>query len=358
MKKRMIDIRVMAEIAIFAALGFVLDLVQGAYSNALFANGGSIGIAMIVVFLISYRRGLVVGLITGLIMGFLQLTVGFYVVSDQWWKNLLQVGFDYIFAYAFCALAGAFRPLYMNADTKNKKGLWLAVGALVGGIGKYFSHFMSGVLFWPQNPTDTAWPRITYSLGYNGGYMIPSIIICTIVFTIIVLSQPQLVLDNTEIKEPEKMKHPLAKLISLISCGVLGFAQFIVFLILEIKETSYSADDYEFAEAHLGRAATYMICIIIGVALICVAIYYLVGYLKNHSQSLKAFYFGGYALGIGSIMGSLTYIFTFSYKVFSKGKNPLEKGYDNIAYYGIWLVFGLIVTFTTQICNYKFKEEI
>ena len=64
MKKRMIDIRVMAEIAIFAALGFVLDLVQGAYSNALFGNGGSIGIAMIVVFLISYRRGLGVGLIT------------------------------------------------------------------------------------------------------------------------------------------------------------------------------------------------------------------------------------------------------------------------------------------------------
>ena len=54
-------IAVLAEIAIFAAIGYVLDVLAGAYSN-FFPNGGSIGIALLCVVIVTYRRGMIPGL--------------------------------------------------------------------------------------------------------------------------------------------------------------------------------------------------------------------------------------------------------------------------------------------------------
>ena len=59
----------LCEIGIFAALGFVFDELQGILFKSVFPSGGSIGIAMIAVLIIAYRRGLWPALLTGLIMG-------------------------------------------------------------------------------------------------------------------------------------------------------------------------------------------------------------------------------------------------------------------------------------------------
>ncbi|MGM9971089.1 MAG: energy-coupled thiamine transporter ThiT [Anaeroplasmataceae bacterium] len=201
-KKKMLDVKTLAEIAIFAAIGYVLDLIAGACSSFLpFINGGSVGIAMVAVLVIAIRRGTIPGLITGLIIGLLDLMDGFYAISDAWWKILLQVGLDYVFAYTLVGLAGLFRGLIARAKTKSIRGIFVALAAVCGGALKFMSHFLSGILFWPENPTDKVAARITYSIVYNGGYMLPSIILSGLVIVAIVTMQPQLFLLEDSLDE-------------------------------------------------------------------------------------------------------------------------------------------------------------
>jgi thiamine transporter len=98
----------MAEIAIFSALGYVLDTVASLYSKPLFLNGGSIGIAMACIFFIAFRRGLLPGLATGLIIGLASTGVnGVYVapIADTWMEGRsLQIALDYWLAYPLCRI--------------------------------------------------------------------------------------------------------------------------------------------------------------------------------------------------------------------------------------------------------------
>ena len=66
MNKSSVMIRTIVEVALFAALGFVFDELQGAVAKAIFPTGGSIGFAIIAVVIISFRRGPIAGFATGL----------------------------------------------------------------------------------------------------------------------------------------------------------------------------------------------------------------------------------------------------------------------------------------------------
>ena len=59
------ELRFIAEIGIFTALGLVLDYAAGWYSNFIFPSGGSISIAMVPIFIIAFRWGLKGGLTVG-----------------------------------------------------------------------------------------------------------------------------------------------------------------------------------------------------------------------------------------------------------------------------------------------------
>ncbi len=172
MKKRN-EIVIMAEIAIFAAIGFVLDFFAGLYSG-FFPFGGSISFALLAVVIISFRRGCVAGVCSGLIIGLLDLTDGFYTVADTWYNSILQIGMDYIFTYMLVGLVGLAKPLIKKLNPV----LVITVSTVVGGLLKYLSHFLSGVLYWPEFPGQPFLDRVGYSLAYNGGYMIPTIILC------------------------------------------------------------------------------------------------------------------------------------------------------------------------------------
>ncbi len=186
-------LRTMTEVAIFAALGFVLDMLAGAIWGPVFINGGSIGIALVCVFIISYRRGFVAGLATGLIMGLLDIADGFYSIAATPWRAFLQVALDYWLAYPLAALAGLFAPLFKKADTTNKKLLWLSVGCFVGGMAKFVSHYLSGVLFW-NDPSGFAWPQYTspelYSFVYNIAYCLPCIVLSLGILVIALYKAP------------------------------------------------------------------------------------------------------------------------------------------------------------------------
>lgn len=164
----------MTEIAVFASIGFVLDILANLYSG-FFVNGGSISFAILAVIILSFRRGPIAGVCCGLIIGLLDLTDGFYTVADTWYNSLFQISLDYIFTYMLVGLVGLAKPLI-----KKNLVVGVSVATLIGGFIKYLCHFLSGVLFWPQFENQPYNERIVYSLVYNGSYMIPTIVVCVV----------------------------------------------------------------------------------------------------------------------------------------------------------------------------------
>ncbi len=187
-----LKINVLTEVAIFAAIGWVLDFVQGSIDLPFLPNGGSIGLAMMAVFIIAYRRGLLPALLCGLIMGLLDMLDGFYAISDAWYKAFLQVGLDYTIGYAMCSLAAIFAKS-IKKEEGNKAMLFIVLGCLVGMLGKFMCHFLSGVLFWPN---DQWGGPFFYSLIYNSIYMVPSFILCSITMCIIYIKNKKVIVGE------------------------------------------------------------------------------------------------------------------------------------------------------------------
>ena len=169
----------MTEIAVFASIGFVLDVLASFYSG-FFVNGGSISFALLAVVILSFRRGAGAGVCCGLVIGLLDLTDGFYTIADTWYNGFFQISLDYILTYMLVGLVGLIKPLI-----KNNFVLVISLATLVGGLLKYLCHFISGVLFWPEFPNQPIGERVIFSLVYNGSYMIPTIIVCVVVSVLI-----------------------------------------------------------------------------------------------------------------------------------------------------------------------------
>ena len=173
--KRKTKIITLAEIAIFAAIGFVLDLLASLYSG-FFPFGGSVSFALVTVVIISFRRGVIPGVFCGLLIGLLDLTDGFYTIADTWYNSIFQIGMDYIFTYMLVGIVGLFKPLFKRFN----KVVIITLSTVFAGLLKYFMHFLSGILYWPEYENQPFVERVVYSLAYNGGYMIPTIIVCAI----------------------------------------------------------------------------------------------------------------------------------------------------------------------------------
>lgn len=208
MKTNKFSTRVLAEVAIFAALAFALDVLQGGIFKAVFVNGGSIGFAMVPIFVISYRRGLLPGILCGFILSIVQMLGGVYIIQGktldgafmQAMGPFIQVLLDYVLAYTVVGITGAFAKAYHKSD---KKMTWIIVGCLVGGLLKYTCHVLAGLWFWPGEIWGVG--GSLYSFLYNGLYCIPNIIICTIVMVIIARAYPQFLNEDKkmEVKNEE-----------------------------------------------------------------------------------------------------------------------------------------------------------
>lgn len=199
MKEKKFSTKVLAEVAIFAAIAFVLDILQGGICNGIWVSGGSVGLAMIPVLVISFRRGFLPGLLCGLIVGLLQLACGPYIIADTWYNMFFQTMLDYILAYPCVALAGLFYTPFQNAKSRKNRNIWLIVGIFVGGIAKFLSHFLAGVLFWSNmggsflGIEDSS---ALYSFVYNGSYVFPCTIIAIIVLVLIDMKAPTILSIN------------------------------------------------------------------------------------------------------------------------------------------------------------------
>jgi len=166
--------------AICMALSSVLSLIK-LFS---FPQGGSITPAsMLPMILFAYLYGAGPGLTLGFIYGVLQYILGPYFVSVP------QVILDYPVAFGVIGLAGCFNKM------KDER-VGLAVGTVVGSLGRLIAAVASGVIFFADYAPAGMNPMV-YSLGYNATYLVPECIICVI---IAVLVGPRLMKELRKVK--------------------------------------------------------------------------------------------------------------------------------------------------------------
>ena len=179
-KKRLL---MMVEVAIFAAIGLVLDQ----FSFKLWAQGGSISFVMVPIMLMAIRWGLTAGLATGFIVGVMQMMFGAFIV--HW----LQAILDYGLAFTIVGLAAIVRQPLLKATeafNKTKMTFYIVIGAVVGGVLRFICHLLAGVIFFKEYAgDDNVW---IYSIIYNGSFMLPATILTAIVAVLLFTSAPRL----------------------------------------------------------------------------------------------------------------------------------------------------------------------
>ena len=152
MSKTYSKTRTLVECALMIALGTVLANIK-IYE---LPNGGSITLfSMLPFIMISFRHGVKWGLFTGFVNSLLQMLLA-------------------------CVIAKPFQNRLVG----------VAVGTAVVCFIRFMCSFLSGVLIW-GNLSDGL-PAWTYSLTYNGSYMLPETILTTVAAVLIYKAAPQL----------------------------------------------------------------------------------------------------------------------------------------------------------------------
>ena len=134
-------------------------------------NGGSVTLfSMLCICLVGYWYGLKTGLTAAVAYGILQVITGPYVVHPA------QVLLDYPLAFGALGLSG----LFSNA----KNGL--VKGYIVGVLGRYVMHMISGLIFYTAYTGDFAGnaAAIWASTLYNMSYIFPEAILTLILLAI------------------------------------------------------------------------------------------------------------------------------------------------------------------------------
>lgn len=200
------QIRFMVDVAIFSGLGLVLDLVAEIYSATLFPNGGSIGFAMVCIFIMAFKYNLKGGLLSGFLIGIIQTLISCKTVGFNALTVFVQIAMDYWLAYTVVGLAGIFSKSMLNSETLKGKNKFLILGVSLGVLARLIVASFAGIIFWseyfPKEFLDKGLLGIIiYSFGYNVLYLIPSGILCAIVLIAVNHKFPKIFI----IDEYEKM---------------------------------------------------------------------------------------------------------------------------------------------------------
>ncbi|HEY3248663.1 MAG TPA: energy-coupled thiamine transporter ThiT [bacterium] len=149
------------------AVALALSGVLHAFKVYQMPQGGSITLgSMVPIFYIALRWGGGWGILTGV------LASGIIYLTEPVFVHPLQVILDYPIAFGVLGVAGFFRtqPVF---------------GIIVGGVGRFAAHFLSGVVYFASYAPKGVSP-VAYSAAYNASYMVPELLF-SIILTIIVL---------------------------------------------------------------------------------------------------------------------------------------------------------------------------
>lgn len=146
-------IQMLVEIAIMVAFAYVLSL----FRVGRLPQGGSISLQMLPIFVIALKWGGIPGVIAGLLFS------GIKLITDPFIVHPLQAILDYPLAFAAIGVAGFLKgkPL---------------VAILVGGMSRFFLHFLAGIVFFGSYAPEGQSVFI-YSIVYNMTYMGPEILV-------------------------------------------------------------------------------------------------------------------------------------------------------------------------------------
>jgi thiamine transporter len=195
----------LTESAMLLAVAIVLELVSKMFIPEMPFGGQITLVSMLPVVLISYRHGVKWGLVAGVGYAMLEMAIGAKTVAAAFQPGYFGDGImllnafimcvlDYLVAFTCLGLGGCFRNRIDN------KGAALMCGSLVALGARYVAHIASGyILFsgwaewfftqdgfpaWGANLVASMGPQmlgLTYSIVYNGMYMLPEILITAVV---------------------------------------------------------------------------------------------------------------------------------------------------------------------------------
>ncbi|HFR3806322.1 TPA: energy-coupled thiamine transporter ThiT [Streptococcus suis] len=170
---------ILVEVAIFSAIALVFDKIP------LFTmpQGGSVSLVMLPILLLALRHGLGVGVLTGGIVGTIQLFYGGYFL------NIFQVFLDYAFSYAGIGLAGLVAPTLSKQKNLKNATLIITLASFLGGSIRLLATFLSGIIFYADYATP-GMPVWLYSFTYNISYILPSTAIASILLILLYKARP------------------------------------------------------------------------------------------------------------------------------------------------------------------------
>ncbi|MBQ2927706.1 MAG: energy-coupled thiamine transporter ThiT [Oscillospiraceae bacterium] len=209
----------LTESAMLMALAVVLEVVGRTVIPPMPFGGQLTLVSMLPIVLISYRHGVGWGLTAGFAYSLVQMALGAGTVTAAFQPGYFGEGTmlgravlmclcDYVLAYSALGLGGLFRG-------RGKPGTSLMLGSIVALGGRYLAHIVSGyVLFsgwaewfftqegfpaWGAELVASLSPEmlgLTYSVVYNGMYMIPEMIL-TAAAALLIARIPRIVVKAT-----------------------------------------------------------------------------------------------------------------------------------------------------------------
>lgn len=146
--------------------------------------GGKITLAsMLPVILIVLKYDFKWGMLTTVTYSVIQMFLSLGEVMS--WSLSAEIFFgvimlDYILPYAFLFVAGVFK----------KYGNWgVMLGTALALTVRFLFHFLSGMILWDYITEMGFWGAFGYSVLYNGGYMLPELIITAIVLSALIATK-------------------------------------------------------------------------------------------------------------------------------------------------------------------------
>lgn len=173
-------VRAIVEIALAVALSAVLNMAKITPPFAI--AGGSISLDMLPIFVVALRLGLWPGVVAGALWGIFDLLFEPYIVHPA------QLVLDYPLAFALCGFAGLGASRVRDALSVGRiggAGVEVVPWVLIGGLGRFAAHVVSGVIFFSEN-APKGQSALLYSAVYNISYIAPSLIACAVLAAVLV----------------------------------------------------------------------------------------------------------------------------------------------------------------------------
>ena len=169
-------IRRLVECALLVAVGTVLSLFE--FKGVWALGGGITFCSMLPLVMIAHRYGTRWGVGCALLYSLIQLVLG--ISNVQYAPDAVTaigiILLDDVVAYTVIGFSACFNRCFKNRLTS------IVVGIVFTFSLRLLCHFLSGVMIWEVLwPNGEGWAPAVWSIAYNGSYMVPEMLITSLV---------------------------------------------------------------------------------------------------------------------------------------------------------------------------------